>query len=900
MRRAGFRVTVAGSPEQALWFLDHALPIAIVSANHFTEGMSSKAFAELIRGGEEWASIVLVMLADPEGGNEALALADDVVGEGVTIASLCACLRHALLRRRVDALIAAEGARQLRGELADMTPIDLLRLLERLGESGTLGVETAAGPVTLWFKDGRVIDAVFGRFEGEEAVLRLLMAEAGSFELSIGPIFHTEVISGSSERLLSECLRQLDEWTRLCEEMPPLDTHLWVDHELFGRKRGGLSAEQLALIRSCNGAKTIREIVEESGLDLLLALEALRNLKVEGILIQRAPRWGSERASEAAGLPGLPDLPALPEPFPGLDASAAVEETPLVSGIPEELEEERPTEGPRDENGAGGLVRLSHMGGSKSGRYVFRPPERGASDGDDDGGVSSSIGQAISAAISGGERASEAPRAGLGLGLGGRWVTPAGPAAEVTEAPPEDAMASGLREVFARASGEAARSAESKVDAVVAADEPSATGNTEEAQSAGQAELEEVSALAAQGGAILTREPAAEAAGDVSTSELLAGILDDEESEESEEPGLESAAQAAEAPDGGGDAEGEGEAGEGGDAPDDAAKPERAGRSGSGKVLSLLRARRPVKVAAIEGVVVPPRGLIRAVSTGEIEPAPERDEEAPRDVEPTLDDARQEAMIIALRRPSVVLQPGIEAEVVVGAARLTEVARAVSDGGGVSAAYLRLVPESSGDFSRLNAFAEGRASASGAHLGIPRALGSAESSAGYPLGRGGSSASGSASYPRGAGGPHASSSASYPLGAGGPHASSSASHPLGAGGPHASASASYPYAAQASTSASYPYGPPAPRPSHASHPFASPPGLQPYGGASEFTGRSEDPFDADELAAIRGSRVWRWILLFALLVAAGGVVAWLYYPDEVEGLLGLEPPAQVIDEDEAP
>ena len=43
-----------------------------------------------------------------------------------------------------------------------------------------------------------------------------------------------------------------------------------------------------------------------------------------------------------------------------------------------------------------------------------------------------------------------------------------------------------------------------------------------------------------------------------------------------------------------------------------------------------------------------------------------------------------------------------------------------------------------------------------------------------------------------------------------------------------------------------------------------------------------------------------WILLLLLLVAAGGVVAWVYYPEEVEALLGIEPPAEVIDEDEAP
>ena len=50
LRRVGFRVTVAASAEQALWFLDHALPEVIVSTSHFSQGMSSLSLAEMIRG----------------------------------------------------------------------------------------------------------------------------------------------------------------------------------------------------------------------------------------------------------------------------------------------------------------------------------------------------------------------------------------------------------------------------------------------------------------------------------------------------------------------------------------------------------------------------------------------------------------------------------------------------------------------------------------------------------------------------------------------------------------------------------------------------------------------------------------------------------------------------------
>ncbi|HGG58213.1 MAG TPA: DUF4388 domain-containing protein, partial [Nannocystis exedens] len=187
LRRAGFRVTVAGSAEQALWFLDHALPKAIICAARLAEGMSSLTLAELVRAREELSSIVLVMIDDDGACREALVLADDVVGAQVTVASLSLRLRQALFHRRVEEFVLSpEGTpRALSGTFDDLTPIDLLRLVERVHCSGMLGVETRSGPATLWFSDGRVIDGTLGRFEGEEAVFRLLMAVEGSFELTM-------------------------------------------------------------------------------------------------------------------------------------------------------------------------------------------------------------------------------------------------------------------------------------------------------------------------------------------------------------------------------------------------------------------------------------------------------------------------------------------------------------------------------------------------------------------------------------------------------------------------------------------------------------------------------------------------------------------------------------------
>lgn len=411
LRRAGFRVTVAGSAEQALWFLDHALPEVIVSASRFTQGTSSLSLAEMIRAREEWSSIVLIMLRDEGGSRDALDLADDVVGERVTIASLVGRTREALLQRRVDRLEgASSGLQRLRGSLAEITAIDLLRLIERLGSSGTLGVETPSGPATLWFSDGRVIDGAFGRFEGEDAVFRLLMVDEGTFELSLAASLHAEVIETPMENLIGDCLRQLDEWMRLCCEVPPLESCLRVDEVCLESRRDELAEELFALIRSCDGRRTIREVVESSDLGPLLALEAIQNLRGVGILVEGSTGGENEEAGDPStglGLKELPPLPAFPQPFPGLGAELGFEhDTPLVSGIPEEIsqeisEERGPGSGPGPEAGpAGGKLR-SLPGRKVANEYVFRPPQGGADVAGARGPSASAIERAIDDAISG-------------------------------------------------------------------------------------------------------------------------------------------------------------------------------------------------------------------------------------------------------------------------------------------------------------------------------------------------------------------------------------------------------------------------------------------------------------------------------------------------------------------
>ncbi|MBK8261449.1 MAG: DUF4388 domain-containing protein [Nannocystis sp.] len=339
LRRAGYRVTVAGEPQQALWFLQHSLPDVIVSAFAF-QSTDGEHLARVLRGRPDAAHVALVLLLGDAGDEaQASSWADATIREPVLLREVTERVQQVLWRRRIAAF--SDGARSsLAGSLRDVTAVDLLCLAERRRMTGVLEVETSRRAATLWLREGEVVDGEFGEFVGEEAVLRLIAVEDGSFELTDRPVAQAKVIEASTSGLVAEGLRRIDEWIRLCAEMPAMSSALRVDREVLGAQRSDLPAEQIALIQRFDGRRTIEEVIEQSGQDPLLTLEVLRNLYSAGLLIVADSAAAASSVDRGAMLgaeeEGFGELPPLPQPFPSFEGGAPDEEMELVSGIPED------------------------------------------------------------------------------------------------------------------------------------------------------------------------------------------------------------------------------------------------------------------------------------------------------------------------------------------------------------------------------------------------------------------------------------------------------------------------------------------------------------------------------------------------------------------------------------
>lgn len=367
LRKAGYSITAAENMQQALQFLDLTDPELIVSDTRLPDG-SGFEFCRIVKSHAKWGQIPFIFLTSAtelEDKVHGLELGvDDYLTRPIYVKEIMVRVKMLLQRKQQERIGKKDARTKFSGQLADMAIVDLMQTIEISRKSGTIEFETDLGPATVWFRDGRLIDAQMGRLQADAAVFRLLGLSDGRFEVEFKSINRVPTIEDSTQSLLMEGMRRVDEWGRLLEGLPPLDHVLIVDPAMVAKSDTELTPKQVAILRRFHTRRTIIQAIDDSGLDDLEALEHVSELYFKGLLLEphESPMersqetavdgnlelWDLHRATSmaiqvppelAAPAPreaeaDLPPLPTYPQPFPG--ASGAEHEDVLVGGIPDE------------------------------------------------------------------------------------------------------------------------------------------------------------------------------------------------------------------------------------------------------------------------------------------------------------------------------------------------------------------------------------------------------------------------------------------------------------------------------------------------------------------------------------------------------------------------------------
>jgi len=302
LKKAGFNVTTALSAEDALSKVETSTPDLIISETRMPE-MDGLTFVRRLRDKPDCGQIPIIFLtgaADVEEKIRGLEMGvEDYLAKPIYIKELIARVKI-LLSKRERLSLEENNRRETRtkfaGQLSDIAVVDLVQTIEISRKSGVIHFKSTNGRKgAVYFRSGKVIDAELGRLTAEDAVYRLLIWSEGEFEVEFKNVRRKDVIELSSQGLLMEGMRRLDEWGRLSEQLPPFDSIFEVDYRELAERLAELPDEINGILRLFDGRRALMEIVDDSDFADLEALTVISKLYFEGLIYDAATGPPDER-----------------------------------------------------------------------------------------------------------------------------------------------------------------------------------------------------------------------------------------------------------------------------------------------------------------------------------------------------------------------------------------------------------------------------------------------------------------------------------------------------------------------------------------------------------------------------------------------------------------------------
>ncbi|MFN0063484.1 MAG: response regulator [Myxococcaceae bacterium] len=345
LKKAGYAVTTAIHGRDALEKVQISAPDVVVSDTKMPE-MDGFELCRALKNDARTKQIPFVFLTNQKSVEfkvKGLELgADDYLTKPIYIKEIVARLSMLLQKvekDRVDRTKETKGG--FSGSLVDMGVVDLVQTFEIGRKTGVLSLTSPRGAGAMFFREGRVIDAEWGQANGEAAFYRILNIPEGTFELQFVPVDRAGQIETSTQGLLMEGMRRIDEWGRIIEQLPPLDAYFEIDDEQLAERLSEIPDEVNGILRLFDGTRSLQRAVEDSSFDDLAALGIVSKLYFEGLIREVAQPPSDEATvviSVPAAAPATPPGPRLADRVPERAPERAVVESPVeIVGTAEDV-----------------------------------------------------------------------------------------------------------------------------------------------------------------------------------------------------------------------------------------------------------------------------------------------------------------------------------------------------------------------------------------------------------------------------------------------------------------------------------------------------------------------------------------------------------------------------------
>lgn len=178
-----------------------------------------------------------------------------------------------------DAQYRRSSAGALQGQLSEISLPDILHIINSNRKSGELVVTTSSfrEPIYIYFDEGNVVNASYGKSTGLKAFFRSLTLEQGSFTFETKPISIKHLIKERMENLLLEGFRQMDEFEMLRTKFPSgLEAQLRPGTEKA--VQSGISNVDAIVLFAVGAHATVEEVLDKVAFTDFEVMESIINL----------------------------------------------------------------------------------------------------------------------------------------------------------------------------------------------------------------------------------------------------------------------------------------------------------------------------------------------------------------------------------------------------------------------------------------------------------------------------------------------------------------------------------------------------------------------------------------------------------------------------------------------
>ena len=195
----------------------------LIITDYNMPGVDGLQLLQKIKSRPNTAGIPVILMAAKSDVNEKLKPVHDTV-EDFLDKPFFTREAAAKIKKVVDKIALEKMAREapgdsvLRGSLAQMNVLDLLQSLDMGRKTCALTLSNNGDNCKMFFTDGQINHAQYGPLKGDEAVYKVLSWTEGNFEIDFKGSSGEQTTTQSTQGLLLEGLRLLDEQNRDAEE----------------------------------------------------------------------------------------------------------------------------------------------------------------------------------------------------------------------------------------------------------------------------------------------------------------------------------------------------------------------------------------------------------------------------------------------------------------------------------------------------------------------------------------------------------------------------------------------------------------------------------------------------------------------------------------------------------